>query len=160
MKQKDRFTFYLFIFLLILFADRFSKVWALQNLENQDLTIFPGFNLALIWNRGVSWGLLSFDSSILFYLLTFLIVLVVILFCLHTFYLFKKGENIFFEVLIFGGAISNLIDRFYYKGVVDFIDFYVGSWHWPTFNLADVFVVIGVFGILGRFLFDGYFRKN
>ncbi|MFC1894465.1 signal peptidase II [Candidatus Dependentiae bacterium] len=155
-----KFLGYIFIFMFIVLLDRCSKFAAVKLFQNKDYCVFPGFNLTLVWNRGVSWGLFSFDSAFLFYLLTIIIFSIIIVFFIYTVFLFRKNENVFFEVLVFSGAVSNLIDRFIYKGVVDFIDIYVFSWHWPTFNIADMFVVIGIFGIFGRFLLDGCFREN
>jgi signal peptidase II len=152
---------YLFFFISVFFADRITKLWALQNLKLKDILVSPYLNLSLVWNKGVSWGLFSSDSQFGFYFLTFVIVIVVVLFAAHTFLMLKRNkESIFFEILILAGAVSNLLDRFLYRGVIDFIDFHIGFWHWPTFNLADVFVVVGVFGIVGRHLLYAYLRQN
>lgn len=159
MYKKNKVALYVYVFCFGFLLDRLTKIFALNNLVNKKVVLFDNLNLILTWNRGVSWGFFSFNSSAAFYFLTFIIFFVIFLFLLHSFCLFKKGKNIFFEILIIIGAISNLLDRFLYEGVIDFLDFYVGNWHWPTFNLADVFVVIGVIGILRRCLSNAYSRK-
>ncbi|MBD3231678.1 signal peptidase II [Candidatus Dependentiae bacterium] len=160
MNKKLKVIVYFLIFVSAFIIDRLTKIWALRNLIAKDIKVFDHFNLTLVWNRGVSWGLFSFESAIKFNFLSFIILFMIYLFFVHTYKAFKKGNDIFFEVLIFAGAFSNVYDRFFYRGVVDFLDFHVGNWHWPVFNLADVFIVIGVFGILGRYFFDVYISKN
>ena len=159
-KNIKKITFYFFIFLFLFSLDRISKVFALNYLKNEIKPLFKGLNLSLVFNRGISFGLLNFDVSFLFYSLTLIIFLVITFFLLFAIGEGKKGEPILCNVFVIAGAYSNLLDRILYRGVVDYIDFYVGTWHWPTFNLADTFIVIGVFGILGRLFYDGYFRKH
>lgn len=152
-KQKANFL-YLFNFLFFLLFDRLTKSWALANIKDQAMSIFPGFNLSLSWNRGVSWGMFNKSSSFGFILLSIIIALVIIFFTAYTIFLYKKGKSIFLETLVLSGAISNFIDRIYYGAVVDFIDFYAGSWHWPTFNIADACIVIGIVGIIIRGFYE------
>ncbi len=158
--KKLEVALYLFIFIFAFIADRLTKIWALRNLVSKNITLFQGLDLSLVWNRGVSWGLFSFKSAFKFNLLLLVILFVILFFCFHTYKMFKDGFNVFFETLIFAGAISNLYDRIFYKGVIDFIDFYIGNYHWPIFNLADVFVVIGVCGLFWRYVFYAYFTKS
>ena len=157
MSKKLRPMVYLFFVTFIL--DRFSKFWVFQNLKEKTLFLTNNLNFVLVKNRGISWGLLNSHSSALFNVLKFVIFAIIIIFLIHTYLFFKKGKSIFFETLILSGAISNLIDRFMYNGVIDFIEFHIGSWSWPVFNLADSFLVIGIFGILGRHLYNVYVRK-
>ena len=152
--KKLKVVFYVFLFSSLFLADRFSKAWALKNLLLKDVALFNGLNLSLAFNRGISFGYLRFNSFYGFVVLTFIIFCIVLAFTFYTIYKFKKGANIFFEVLIIAGAISNLVDRFLYGGVIDFIDCYVYKWHWPIFNLADVFVCVGILGILIRNFYD------
>jgi len=143
-----RFFRYIFFFTICLGLDRWTKLLALRN--NVDLQVFPILNFSLIWNRGVSWGLFHGASEYGFYLLTLFIILVTIGLAYYTFYhqLYKNKANILLEILVLSGAVSNIVDRFVYGGVIDFIQFHVGSWYFPTFNIADIFVVCGVFGLL------------
>lgn len=156
--KKICFSSFLFLFLFSL--DRISKVYAMTYLKDGIKQLFPGLNLSLVFNRGISFGLLTFDKSFLFYSLSLVIFLVISFFMLFTIWEGQKGEPILFNLFVIAGAYSNFVDRILYGGVVDYIDFHVGSWHWPTFNVADIFIVIGVFGILGRLLYNGYNRKN
>jgi len=140
------------VFFVAVVVDILTKEWALNNLVNNPIAVCKGLNLSLIFNRGITWGLLSFHSDFAFNILTAVIFLVILLFTAHTFYAVKRGKQcVFFEFLILAGAFSNLLDRVLHQGVVDFIDVYIGSFHWATFNLADVYVVVGVIGILIRF---------
>lgn len=135
---------YPIIFITCLAADRLSKAWAFVSLMTQDIHLFPGLSFELAWNRGISYGMLQFNSQALFWVLTAGIILVTAILAIHAFYMLRNGEQIVGELLVLSGACSNLIDRFVYGAVLDFIDLYVGPWHWYTFNLADAWVVIGV----------------
>jgi signal peptidase II len=141
---------YIFLFLLAVLFDRVTKWWALSTLPGNPIALFKGFSFSFAWNRGISWGLFGSLSGAHFYLLTAVIVAVILFFTLHTVIEYQSSHAIFFESLVLAGAASNLFDRIYYKAVIDFIDIYVGTWHWPTFNVADVCIVVGIFGIVGR----------
>ena len=140
--------------------DQISKSWVLANFKDKSVSIFNGFDITLSFNRGVSFGFLNFDQDVLFYILSILIFIVITVFLSYTSILFKKGESVWPNFFILAGAYSNLYDRINYGAVVDFIDLYVKSYHWPIFNLADVFIVLGVFWLLGRMFYHDYFGKN
>lgn len=144
--------FYTILFFGCFAADRFSKMWAYLNLMTQDKDILPGLRFELAWNRGISWGMLQFDSQNYFWLLTAGIILVTIILAIHTLWCIRQGELIIGEILVLAGACSNLVDRFTYGAVLDFIDLYVGPWHWYTFNVADAWVVIGASVIIYKYL--------
>ncbi len=152
--------YYTILFVSLFSLDRFSKIWALNNLAYENIPVFKYLNFSLVLNRGVSFGIFGSSSSAAFYLLTILIFLVIGFFVFFSISEYKRGMNIFWHIFIIAGAYSNLLDRIMYKGVVDFIDFYVGTWHWPTFNVADIFIVLGVLGILWGMFKDVYFKKN
>ena len=152
--------YYVILFVGLFYLDRFSKIWALKNLFYENISIFKYLNFSLVLNRGVSFGIFGSFSSAAFYFLTILIFLVICFFVLYSISEYKRGMNIFWHIFIIAGAYSNLLDRIMYKGVVDFIDFYVGTWHWPTFNIADISIVLGVLGILWGMFKDVYFKKN
>lgn len=160
MTKKVKLFLYVLIFLFALAVDRLTKVWAILNLSYKDIKFFNTLKLTLVWNRGVSWGLFSFESFWAFWLLAAFIFAVLVMFAFHVRYQFKRRKNIFFELLILAGAISNMADRFLYGAVADFIDMHIGKWHWAIFNFADIFVVIGVLGIFARYIKDVYFTKN
>ncbi len=131
------------LFFTCLLIDRITKAFAVSHFKEQGLTLFPGFNLTLIFNRGISWGMLNFESTPKFRLLTLLIISVVLAFLYFAVQHYQKDEFLLGETLVLTGAISNIIDRFIYGGVVDFIHI---SWplHWPVFNIADSFIVVGI----------------
>ena len=151
-----------FVWALFFFAvDRFAKIWALASLSTaEEFSLFPWVRLNVIWNHGISWGMLTSLDGFLYYLLIASIVCLICLFLYYAVREFQRGGDILCEVMIIMGAISNLYDRFVYGAVVDFIEMYVGAWSWPTFNIADAFIVIGVFGIIIRSIQDGYSRTD
>ena len=150
MKQNTKkIVWYAGIFLTSFLADRLTKLWAIINTQ-EPIVVCQNLNWSLSWNRGVSWSIFNDASVIGFYLLTFVLITMISIFSIYAFIQYKNRFNISFEVLMLSGALSNIVDRFYYGAVADFIDFYVGTWHWPTFNLADAFIFIGVFVIVAK----------
>ena len=144
----------LFLILLIFFLDRISKIYVI-NLDKKFFgsEIFSSkyLNISLIWNEGIAFGLLSFDQDNLYNLLTFLIILII--FFIIVMILKSSGFKKYALLLILGGALGNIFDRLMYKAVPDFIDFHVGDFHWFIFNVADIFVTLGViFMILLEFI--------
>ena len=133
--------FILFIFL----ADRISKIYVI-NLDKKFLgsEIFSSkfLNLNLIWNEGIAFGLLSFNESSLYNFLTTLIGLVI----LAIFFISMKSDRLrkYSLLMILGGALGNFFDRVKTKAVPDFIDFHIGNFHWFIFNVADIFITLGV----------------
>ena len=99
-------------------------------------------NITLVWNEGIAFGLLSFKQNSMYNLLSLLIGVIVII----IFFMIIKNNNIkkYPLLMIFGGAIGNLYDRVSYKAVPDFIDFHIGEFHWFIFNIADIFITLGV----------------
>ena len=143
----------LLIFLIFL-IDRISKIYVI-NLDKKFLgsEIFSSkyLNISLIWNEGIAFGLLSFDQDNLYNLLTFLIILII--FFIIVMILKSSGFKKYALLLILGGALGNIFDRLMYKAVPDFIDFHIGDFHWFIFNVADIFVTLGViFMILLEFI--------
>ena len=148
------FTINLFLILLIFILDRISKIYVI-NLDKKFFgsEIFSSkyLNISLIWNEGIAFGLLSFDQDNLYNLLTFLIILII--FFIIVMILKSSGFKKYALLLILGGALGNIFDRLMYKAVPDFIDFHVGDFHWFIFNVADIFVTLGViFMILLEFI--------
>tara|TARA_B100000963_G_scaffold316649_1_gene296610 strand:- start:2655 stop:3140 length:486 start_codon:yes stop_codon:yes gene_type:complete len=139
-----------FIIVLILFSlDRISKLYIINLFENNnfeliELTNF--FNVYLIWNNGIAFGLFSLDSSILYNIFTLLIIIINIVIV----YLIFKAKDFtkYFYIIIFGGSLGNLFDRLYYRAVPDFIDLYISNFHWFIFNIADIFISIGIFCLI------------
>ena len=134
-----------FLVILIFLIDRISKIYVID-LDKKFLgsEIFSSkfLNINLIWNEGIAFGLFSFSHSNLYNLLTIFISLI-ILTILH-FAIKSQGIKKYSLLMILGGALGNLYDRFFYKAVPDFIDFHIGNFHWFIFNFADIFITIGV----------------
>ena len=131
--------------LLIFLLDRISKIYVIY-LDNKLLgsEIFSSnyLNIILIWNEGIAFGLFSFSQTIMYDLLTLFISVVIIVLLIM---LIKSNDLRKYPLLmIFGGAIGNLYDRIFYKAVPDFIDVHVNNFHWFIFNVADIFISIGV----------------
>ena len=134
----------IFIFLIFI-LDRVSKVYVIYlNEKSYTSEIFSSkfLNISLTWNQGIAFGLFSFDQSDLYNFLT--IIIFIVIFFIFIMLIKNKGLKRYALLMIFGGAIGNLFDRIFFKAVPDFIDFHIGQFHWFVFNLADIFITIGV----------------
>ncbi len=135
-----------FIILITIFLiDRMSKFYILKlaEVENSvDIYITSYLNLFLIWNKGIAFGLFSVNGSIIYNSITIMITLIVIVIL----FMMWKNNNIkrYFLALVSGGALGNLYDRIVYTAVPDFIDFHFNGFHWFVFNVADIFITVGV----------------
>tara|TARA_B100001013_G_scaffold168914_1_gene101301 strand:+ start:364 stop:858 length:495 start_codon:yes stop_codon:yes gene_type:complete len=140
----NRKIFLVFVPLFVI-LDQITKLWALQNIFfNQNIIKVSSFlNLSPVWNKGISFGMFSNLENINFFITILTLIIISILF----FWFFKTVNFIQQVALIFiiSGAIGNLIDRFKYNAVVDFIDFHINNLHWPAFNFADTYITIGAF---------------
>ena len=137
----------LFIILLLFSIDRFSKFY-LINLQSNgtdiDFYIYPFLNIYLVWNTGIGFGLASLEADMTYHILTGVIAIINIVLIV---YLIKaKGIHEYLIAIILGGSLGNLFDRLYYFAVPDFIDFHLGNFHWFIFNIADIFITIGIIG--------------
>ena len=148
MNRSSSFVLYLFLVSTIITLDQALKRWAVLNLSSGDFIVNNWLNLSLSYNRGISWSLLNFQSNVCFYILVFFISAIIVAFSFYAIVQHLNRIPIYFESFVIGGAISNIIDRIHYGVVIDFIDVHLGIWHWATFNLADVFIVIGILGVL------------
>tara|TARA_B100000787_G_scaffold76065_1_gene56000 strand:- start:463 stop:963 length:501 start_codon:yes stop_codon:yes gene_type:complete len=135
-----------FIILITIFLiDRMSKLHILKLAEVEssvDIYVTSYLNLFLIWNKGIAFGLLSVNESLIYNMITVIIsiIIIVILFMVW------KNDNIqrYFLTIIAGGALGNLYDRIVYTAVPDFIDLHFHGFHWFVFNVADIFITVGV----------------
>ena len=124
---------------------RVMKLYILNLAEiNDTLNLFvtPFLNFYLIWNKGIAFGLFSFDQNFIYNLITFLIVLITVIILIVA--VRSKDYKGYFFISIFSGSVGNLYDRFYYSAVPDFIDIHYQNFHWFTFNIADIFISFGV----------------
>jgi len=128
-----------FVFIL----DRVTKVVIVNHqVDNESIFINDYLNFDLVWNTGISFGLFSQNANIYYHLISLLIFLVII----YLIFLTVKANYLekFLFSLILGGAIGNLYDRLFYFAVPDFIDFHINDFHWFTFNIADIFITLGI----------------
>ena len=140
---------------IAIILDQASKWWVLLDLMNPPKTIevTPFFNLVLVWNRGISFGMFSDEGNAGVWILSIL-ALVIVGFLLNW---LRKAETKFIAIslgLIIGGALGNVIDRAVHTAVVDFLDFYIGTFRWPAFNAADSFITIGAVLLIADSLFS------
>ncbi|MDB4188670.1 signal peptidase II [Candidatus Pelagibacter sp.] len=139
----------LVIILIVFIFDRITKLYILKIAEVEasvDIYITPYLNLFLIWNKGIAFGLFSIDGSIIYNSITILIGLIII----AILFMMLKNNNTqrYFFALIAGGAFGNFYDRIVYTAVPDFIDLHFYEFHWFVFNVADIFITIGVFCLI------------
>ena len=139
----------IFIILLIFFIDRATKIY-LINLQTTgtdiDFYITNFLNFYLVWNTGIGFGLASMQTSVYYHILTAIIALVNI--ALIFFLTKSKGLYSWLIVIVIGGSLGNIFDRIYYYAVPDFIDLHLGAYHWFIFNVADIFITVGIIGLI------------
>ena len=137
------------IILAIFFLDRITKIY-LINLQTDgtdiDFYIYPFLNFYLVWNTGIGFGLASLETNIYYHILTSIIVIINI----GLIFLLIRSKKVYTYLiaLIIGGSLGNLFDRIYYYAVPDFIDLHLGNYHWFIFNVADIFITVGIIGLL------------
>jgi len=134
--------YYLIIIITIFFLDRYSKIQIVNSFNDSSYYINQFLNFELTWNTGVGFGLLSSINSIYYNSISILIALV-IFFLIYTSLKAGKYEKIVFSLII-GGALGNLYDRLTFNAVPDFIDIHYDQFHWFTFNVADIFITLGI----------------
>ena len=142
-------------------ADQASK-WLLQGmlLERGTVEVIPGFfNLVMVWNTGISFGMLGGAGVLPPWVLSAIAVAI----CIALFFWLRAARSRWTAAaigLVIGGAIGNVVDRARWGAVFDFADFYIGRWHWPAFNVADAAIVIGVLMLLGESLMPGAAKER
>ena len=146
---KKQFILNSIIIFIIFFLDRLSKFYILNIAENEgtvNITINSFLNVILVWNAGIGFGLLQFDQTFVYNLITILIFLINLL-IIYLLFNAEKLHKIFFAMIL-GGSLGNLYDRVYYSAVPDFIDLNYNGYHWFVFNVADIFITIGIFTLI------------
>ena len=148
-KLSKNFITNLLLILIIFLIDRFSKIYVIhldKNLPGSEIFSSKFLNINLIWNEGIAFGLFSFDDTKLYNILTLLILIIilVIVFMVNK----SVGLKKLALLMILGGALGNFFDRIIYKAVPDFIDLHYNSFHWFTFNVADIFISLGIIFML------------
>ena len=141
----EKFNFNLIIVFFIFALDRLSKLIVI-NLDKKNFSeeIFSSrfLDIQLTWNDGIAFGLLSFERENLYNVLTLIILIVILI--IFIILIKSQGFKKFSYSMILGGAIGNVLDRLLYRSVPDFIDFHIGNFHWFIFNVADIFITMGV----------------
>jgi len=146
------------IFIILIFTlDRITKIYVIyfsDKLNNSELFLSKYLNISLTWNEGIAFGLFSFNQNYLYNFLTLIIFFVIFI----IFIMIIKSEGIkkYALSMIFGGALGNFYDRIIFKAVPDFVDFHIEDFHWFVFNVADIFITLGVIFMI---LFE-LFTKN
>jgi len=146
---------------LIYFLDRLSKIYVIQLDKNNlgsDIFNSAYLNIVLIWNKGIAFGLLSFNESYLYNIISLIIAIIIIVLVIMS--LKSKGFKRYSLLMIIGGALGNLHDRFFFNAVPDFIDFHIGNFHWFIFNVSDIFITLGVISMIVLELFDNKNEKT
>ena len=146
---------------LIYFLDRLSKIYVIQLDKNNlgsDIFNSTYLNIVLIWNKGIAFGLLSFNESYLYNIISLIIAIIIIVLIIMS--LKNQGFKKYSLLTIVGGALGNLHDRIFFKAVPDFIDFHVGEFHWFIFNIADIFITSGVIFMIVLEIFDNSIKKH
>ena len=155
---KKKYILNFLIIFFIFFLDRISKIFILNLAENEgvvDITVNSFLNIILVWNSGIGFGLLQFDENLIYNLITLLIIIInfiIIYLILNS----TRLHQILF-CMILGGSLGNLYDRISYSAVPDFIDLNYSGYHWFVFNVADIFISIGIFTLIFLELF---IKKN
>ena len=148
-ENKKKFIYSSLIFIVIFFLDRLSKIYIISLAKinsSVDIFVTKYLNIYLIWNDGIAFGLLSFDERSSYTAITLLIEIISIVVLV----LIIKTNDIrfYFYSFVFAGAAGNLFDRLYYSAVPDFIDLHINNYHWFIFNVADIFITIGIFCLI------------
>lgn len=144
-----------FLSLIIpLILDRITKLLALAYIH-EPVPCVPGLTLTLVKNRGISWGMLYSSGSLLFMLTTIMVCIIVIFLAVITYKNWVQSKPVFGNLLVISGALSNIVDRFWYSGVIDFIELSYKQYIFPVFNVADCAIVIGA-----MFMFYYYWKDE
>ena len=150
-----KFSLSLLILVTVFIVDRLTKFYILNLAEvknSMDIYVTSYLNLYLVWNKGIAFGLFSMNESIAYNFITIIIAIIILIIL----FMMWKNDNIqhFFLALVAGGALGNFYDRMVYTAVPDFIDIHFQGFHWFVFNVADIFITIGVFCLILVELFN------
>ena len=157
MTNKKRVAIFSLIILSICLFDQITKKFIIEYFDTNNSIIFltSFLNFDLIWNDGIAFGLLGFDNPSSYNLVTFIIGLVILI--VFYFIIISENHMSYFYSMVAGGALGNFIDRIKFSAVPDFIDFHIGDYHWFVFNIADIFISIGVFCLI---IAEIYYKKD
>ena len=148
------------IVISVYFIDRLTKMFVIQLDKNNlgsDIFNSTYLNIVLIWNKGIAFGLLSFNEDYLYNILSVIISMIVVVLVIMS--IKSQGFKRYSLLMVIGGALGNLHDRIFFKAVPDFIDFHIGNFHWFIFNVSDIFITLGVISMIVLELFDNKNEK-
>ena len=149
------------LIILIFLIDRVSKLVIIgspETYEQYGMSVTSFLNFNLIWNEGIAFGLFSFDKKLYYDLLTIFIILITII--IIWLMLKSKGFERFSFIMIIGGSLGNIFDRIFYSAVPDFVDVHINNFHWFIFNVADIFITLGIIFLIGIEIFNDKKVKN
>lgn len=157
-REHARYILLIVVSLSVLFLDQATKLQVMQTMRlHESIPVVPGFfSLTYIRNPGAAFGLLA-SSGPLFRLVFFGVMSLFALGLLGTIFVRLRADEWLGHLsvaAILGGAIGNLLDRLRYGEVIDFLDFYIGRYHWPAFNVADTAITVGVFFLILHFALE------
>ena len=130
---------------VIFLADRLTKIYIVKIAEVKntvDIYVNTYLNFYLIWNKGIAFGLFSFNERFIYNIITAIILLIIVVILVMV--IKNKGFKKYSLMFVLGGSLGNLFDRIYYSAVPDFIDFHLNDFHWFVFNVADIFITLGI----------------
>tara|TARA_B100001057_G_scaffold434231_1_gene463726 strand:+ start:1353 stop:1850 length:498 start_codon:yes stop_codon:yes gene_type:complete len=156
-----KFLISFFLVLFIYFLDRISKILVIfldKKFLGSDIFSSKILNINLIWNEGIAFGLFSFNEKFFYNILTTIILIIIIIIIIML--VNSNGFKKYSLLLILGGALGNFSDRIFYQAVPDFIDFHYKDFHWFIFNVADIFISLGVIFLIIIELFDTNKKKE
>ena len=159
MLKKNLLNFFLII--VIFCIDRVSKFLMIQSSNpygDININVASFLNLNLIWNDGIAFGLFSFDQNLYYNMLTIFICLIILI--IVWLMLNSRGFEQLSFIMIVGGSLGNIFDRFYYSAVPDFIDIHLNNYHWFIFNVADIFITLGIMFLISIEIFGSKKKKN
>jgi len=148
-----RYVGYYTLFFSLFLLDRITK-WIVISSRDTLHTVTSWLACNVHLNRGVSWGILHSHSEGLFACVTLLVILITCGVAMHAVYQWYHGKSVYGQVMILAGSISNIVDRMVYGGVIDFVQVHIGSWSFPTFNIADIAIVLGVCIMIAQEVFN------
>ena len=148
--KKENVIFFTLIFIIFI-LDRITKIHVIKEFSDRNYFFNNYMNIDLIWNTGIGFGILSTESVLIYNIITTFIGLVLLVLC----WILLDSDRVdkFIFSLIIGGAVGNFYDRLTLKAVPDFIDIHYNDFHWFTFNIADIFITLGIISFVCRNLF-------
>jgi len=150
---------YLWVILLCFLTDRITKLLIAHKL-NGEIAILPFLNITKVYNKGFLFGLGSTSDFFLKKILYIFLPILLVIFFSFLLYRLKDRFQKYIVALIIGGALGNLFDRIFYGKVLDFIDFHIGNWHYPAFNIADICISLGIFLFFISLIFPHLLTRN